>query len=110
MEKWKQFEQGMVPHIPPKPDFADMKNKIFFKQHSHYQKQREEQDAKDKGNKRWRRMKEKKQGKRKDSPTLKEVVNPKDEKRTKLTLNEVDSDSPQNSKVDHGKADVNLKK
>ena len=40
MEKWKEFEENMVPHIPPKPDFADMKNKIFFKQHSHHHQQK----------------------------------------------------------------------
>jgi len=104
MEKDKEFEEGMVPHIPPKPDFADMKNKIFYKQHSHFQNGNGSGKEKDKGNKRWRKKKEKRekreknkekgdlQGKRKDSPILKEVVNPKDVKRPKLILNESDND------------------
>ena len=101
MEKRKEFEDGMVPHIPPKPDFADMKNKIFYKQHSHYQNGNGNgKEKKDKGNKRWRKKKERlertckgekedKAGKRrKDSPILKEVANPKETKRPKLVLNE----------------------
>jgi len=101
MEKTKEFEEGMTPQIPPKPDFADMKNKIFFKQHSHYTNGSE---SKDRGNHRWRKRKEREQkqklkAKRKDSPILKEMVNPKDVKRPKLILNQNDCDHAKTNQV-----------
>eukprot|EP01084_Bolivina_argentea_P312914 541793_1 len=79
MEKYKQFEKDMVPFIPVKPDFDDMKNKIFFKQHSHHN-----------NNKKKGKKKKKNNGKRKDSPTLKDVNNPKEVKRQRLSGDEIE--------------------
>eukprot|EP01083_Nonionella_stella_P004600 13373_1 len=79
MERYKQFEKDMVPFIPVKPDFDDMKNKIFFKQHSHHN-----------NNKKKGKKKKKNNGKRKDSPTLKDVNNPKEVKRQRLSGDEIE--------------------
>eukprot|EP01083_Nonionella_stella_P077461 211573_1 len=95
MEKHKEFEHDMVPFIPPKPDFADMKNKIFFKQHSHHA-----HNTKHNGTKRIKGKKKNKKKndphsteKRKDSPTMTEIVNPKEGKRQKVCVMNEDRDN-----------------
>ena len=130
MEKYIEFNINMIPFIPPKPDFADMKNKIFFKQHSHHHNNNKNNKNKNKNQKKRNKKKRNKSkndnnnrrnvieidteekkdnnnmnldgnesnnsgsgsgsacGKRRDSPTLTEIVQPKEIKRQKLCLDD----------------------